>query len=305
MAKNNNKGFSLIEIIIAVAILSILLTPIVRQFGNTMETNRKAKALQEANEKAVYEVETFQSYSKEELEDQFGEPVVHENLDLVMYDTDGNEVDTIKYSTYEYQLDDVTVGARRYKYDNVVVLDDMSNKVRAYDGKKDDNTYFKVAYGLTDTMSDADLTQLRTILGDDFVLTNEGSLVAYDETTGYATGVVCTSTNADGSAVKHIENPNDVNLGNMHDLDKNSVALILGGTSSYDSQAFTALFSKAMDHLRELDYDSWEQALVNVDNESILSQNSMKNSKRLIKIYVDKIEGLTEEDTCFVVKADV
>lgn len=73
--------------------------------------------------------------------------------------------------------------------------------------------------------------------------------------------------------------PNDVNLDNMHDLDKNTVALILGGTSSFDSEAFSALFSKAMDHLRELDYESWQQALLNVDNESILSQDSMNNSK--------------------------
>ena len=68
MAKTNNKGFSLIEIIIAVAILSILLTPIIKQFANSLETSRKAKALQEANETAVREVEEFQSFSKEELD---------------------------------------------------------------------------------------------------------------------------------------------------------------------------------------------------------------------------------------------
>ena len=50
MAKTNNKGFTLIEIVIAVAILSVLLTPILKQFANTLETSRKAKALQEVNE---------------------------------------------------------------------------------------------------------------------------------------------------------------------------------------------------------------------------------------------------------------
>ena len=43
MAKTNNKGFTLIEIVIAVAILSVLLTPILKQFANTLETSRKAK----------------------------------------------------------------------------------------------------------------------------------------------------------------------------------------------------------------------------------------------------------------------
>ena len=68
MAKTNNKGFTLIEIVIAVAILSILLTPILKQFANTLETSRKAKALQQANETAVYEMEEFQTVTKEELE---------------------------------------------------------------------------------------------------------------------------------------------------------------------------------------------------------------------------------------------
>ena len=91
----------------------------------------------------------------------------------------------------------------------------------------------------------------------------------------------------------------------MHDLDKNTVALILGGTSSFDSEAFSALFSKAMDHLRELDYESWQQALLNVDNESILSQDSMNNSKRLIKIYTDKATDASTGKDYYIVKADV
>ncbi len=56
MAKTNNKGFTLIEIVIAVAILSVLLTPILKQFANTLETSRKATALQEVNEMAGSEM---------------------------------------------------------------------------------------------------------------------------------------------------------------------------------------------------------------------------------------------------------
>ena len=67
MAKTNNKGFTLIEIVIAVAILSVLLTPILKQFANTLETSRKAKALQEVNEMAGSEMEEFQTVSREDL----------------------------------------------------------------------------------------------------------------------------------------------------------------------------------------------------------------------------------------------
>ena len=296
MAKTNNKGFTLIEIVIAVAILSILLTPILKQFANTLETSRKAKALQQANETAVYEMEEFQTVTKEELDDKYGDPTVHTDMVVRLLDTDGTEItSTLKYSAYEYKLDDRKIGAKQDVYSNVVVLDDLSNKIRAYGGESA-TKHYKVAYNLPD----ADLGKF----GTGFTLTNEGSIVEYNDA-GFVTAIVCTDKNANGTPVSYVENPNEVNLGNMHNLDKNAVALVMGGTSSFDSEAFSALFSKAMDHLRELDYESWQQALLNVDNESILSQDSMNNSKRLIKIYADKAVDSTTGKDCYIVKVDV
>lgn len=296
MAKTNNKGFTLIEIVIAVAILSILLTPILKQFANTLETSRKAKALQQANETAVYEMEEFQTVTKEALDDKYGDPTVHTDMVVRLLDTDGTEItSTLKYSAYEYKLDDRKIGAKQDVYSNVVVLDDLSNKIRAYGGESA-TKHYKVAYNLTD----ADLGKF----GTGFTLTNEGSIVEYNDA-GFVTAIVCTDKNANGTPVSYVENPNEVNLGNMHNLDKNAVALVMGGTSSFDSEAFSALFSKAMDHLRELDYESWQQALLNVDNESILSQDSMNNSKRLIKIYADKAVDSTTGKDCYIVKVDV
>ena len=296
MAKTNNKGFTLIEIVIAVAILSILLTPILKQFANTLETSRKAKALQQANETAVYEMEEFQTVTKEELDDKYGDPTVHTDMVVRLLDTDGTEItSTLKYSAYEYKLDDRKIGAKQDVYSNVVVLDDLSNKIRAYGGESA-TKHYKVAYNLTD----ADLGKF----GTGFTLTNEGSIVEYNDA-GFVTAIVCTDKNANGTPVSYVENPNEVNLGNMHNLDENAVALVMGGTSSFDSEAFSALFSKAMDHLRELDYESWQQALLNVDNESILSQDSMNNSKRLIKIYADKAVDSTTGKDCYIVKVDV
>lgn len=296
MAKTNNKGFTLIEIVIAVAILSVLLTPILKQFANTLETSRKAKGLQEANETAVYEMEKFQNVSKEELDKKYGDPTVHADIPVTLYSTTGTEItSSLTYSSYEYKLNDSLIGAKKDKYSNVVVLDDLSNKVRAYGGESA-TKHYKVAYGLTNT----DLASF----GEGFELTNEGSIVKYDDK-GFITAVACTDTDSNGMPVSYVQNPNEVNLGNMHDLDKNSVALVLGGTSSFDSEAFSALFSKAMDHLRELDYESWQQALLNVDNESILSQDSMNNSKRLIKIYTDKATDSSTGKDYYVVKVDV
>lgn len=296
MAKTNNKGFSLIEIVIAVAILSILLTPIIHQFANTLNTSRRAKALQEANEKASYQMEEFQTVSRDELDKDtyYGKPTETNNIVAELYSTDGVSLSkTVEYNTYKYTLPDCEIGAKKDKYSNVVVLDDLANKVRAQ-GNASDPTHYKIAYGLTKT----DLEKF----GDGFELTNEGSIVKY--TSGVVTAVACTDTTADGDPVSYIADPNEVNLGNMHDLDKNSVALIMGGTSSFDTEAFSALFSKAMDHLRELDYDSWEQALLNVDSESILSADTLSTSDRLIKIYTDQKTDAQGKDY-YVVKVDV
>lgn len=288
MAKTNNKGFSLIEIVIAIAILSILLTPILKQFASTLETSRKAKALQSANEKAMYEVEEFQSFSKEDLDAKYGAPEETE-IHLELYGVDGkrlpgkqdekgNNIDLV-YTAYKYTLPDSVIGAKKDKYSNVVFLDDMSSKVRAYMDETAPEHY-KIAYGLTNE----DLQKFPAPEGEaKFVLTNEGSIVKYNEK-GIVVAVACESS----ADVDYVADANAVNLGNMHDLDKDTVAMIMGGTSNFDSEAFSALFSKAMDHLRELDYDSWQQALLNVDNESILSTDTLSSSDRLIKIYTDK-----------------
>lgn len=308
MAKTNNKGFSLIEIVIAVAILSILLTPIIRQFANTMETSRKAKALQEANETASYEIEEFQSLSKKELDKTYDAggtagatsvveykktaKLVDKNGQPIMNGTSEAEVD---YTIYQYNLEDSKIGAKNDVYSNTVMLDDLSLQIRSFGGETA-TKHYKIAYGLTKT----DLSGNEAF--NDFVITNEGAAVEYDAD-NHVTKIVCTDKNNDSenTDVAYIQNPNTVNLGNMHDLDKTKMALILGSTSSYDSEAYATLFSKAMDHLKALDRDSWEQALLNVDSESILSQNAL-TSKRMIKIYADQPDTSKND---YVVKVDV
>lgn len=307
MAKTNNKGFSLIEIVIAIAILSILLTPILKQFADTLETSRKAKALQSANEKAMYEVEEFQSYSKEDLDAKYGAPT-ETKVELELYGVDGKPLPKkqdkegkdveLEYTAYKYTLPDSVIGAKKDKYSNVVVLDDMSSKVRAY-MDKDASEHYKIAYGLTadDLQKFPAPSENENGEREEFVLTNEGTIVKYKN--GVVVAVACER----GSDIDYVADANKVNLGNMHDLDKTQVALVLGGTSSFDSEAFSALFSKAMDHLRELDYDSWQQALLNVDNESILSADTLSSSDRLIKVYTDK--GSEAGKDYYLVRVDV
>ena len=217
MAKTNNKGFSLIEIVIAVAILSILLTPIIRQFANTMETSRKAKALQEANETASYEIEEFQSLSKKELDKTYDAggtagatsvveykktaKLVDKNGQPIMNGTSEAEVD---YTIYQYNLEDSKIGAKNDVYSNTVMLDDLSLQIRSFGGETAPKHY-KIAYGLTKT----DLSGNEAF--NDFVITNEGAAVEYDAD-NHVTKIVCTDKNNDSERtdVAYIQNPNTV-----------------------------------------------------------------------------------------------
>ena len=52
MAKKNNKGFSLIEVIIAVAVFAILIAPLTAQLISAINVNTKSTKKQYAIEKA-------------------------------------------------------------------------------------------------------------------------------------------------------------------------------------------------------------------------------------------------------------
>lgn len=125
MAKTNNKGFSLIEIVIAVAILSILLTPIMHQFANTLNTSRRAKALQAANEKASYQMEEFQTVSRDKLDDPgyYGTPVTKTDNTAELYKTDGTSLSkSVTYTTYTYTLPDCEIGAKKISIQMLLCL---------------------------------------------------------------------------------------------------------------------------------------------------------------------------------------
>lgn len=67
MTKRNNKGFSIVDSIIAVAVLTILITPILYQVIHTMNTSRQAKERQYVLDNAQYVMTFFQSTKDEGL----------------------------------------------------------------------------------------------------------------------------------------------------------------------------------------------------------------------------------------------
>ena len=303
MAKNNNKGFSLIEVVIAIAILTLLLTPIVNQFAQTLRVNRQAKEQQEANESAYFELEQFQRGELADIKKAYaGHYTEHNSMPVKLWDVSTyGEIDTsskpLTYTVYEFDLDTLKLGTKKTEYDNKVFLDDLSNKVRDYGGDTAANHY-KIAYQLTD----ADLAHF-----SGFELTNEGTIVKKD-TNGFITDVVVTN----GAYVK---NPNEVNLGNVHNLKKDEVALVLGGTSNFDEQARNALFSMAMLKLKEESPADWEQAMKHSEGESVFTLKTpgganyvnldMDSQKRCIRVHCSKDDKPEPQPDEYVVKVDV
>lgn len=313
MAKNKNKGFTLIEVIIAIAILTLLLTPIMKQFAQTLETSRKAKELQYANEGAAYLLEYSQKNDLSKLAtgtdatDNADElklaaaPVSYKvipgsssaGVNCAIYKTDGTPVTgldgNVLYTATKYQLNDVKLGARNTVYHRSVVTDDLA--IRLVDMINASGKGYKIAYNMTKDDLDN--------FPEGFELTNEGSIVKYND--GLVVAAACYEAD-------RADNPNDTNLGNMQNLDATKVAIINGTASSFDAQAESSFYLMAMELLKEKDYDSYAQALMHESQDSVLNTIEYMNSlHKLTKIYIDFVDNgnADKTDDYYIIKADV
>lgn len=313
MAKNNNKGFSLIEIVIAMAVLTLLLTPIIKQFAQTMKVSRQAKEQQYINEEASYSLEEAQVTPEEQYVEKYTDYVIvnpdmtfSTSTDAVqcklvdstgseitivdgegdpIKDAAGNTINYVEYKVDSYILGNVKIGPEKAVYNRVTTVDNLATMVR---GCKNENTGkgLVIKYNLTQSEVPAEYT-----------LTNEGCAVKRDDN-GNVISVVVEETD-------YVGNPNDTNLGNMQNLDYETVAMINGTAANFDDQAEKALFSMAMDKLKEINYEEWELGMLHSSGDNILLQHGYAPSMtKLTKIYVDKLTDAENKDY-YLIKADV
>lgn len=246
MAKKNNKGFALIEIIIAIAILTILLTPIIKQLAQTMSLNKRSKAQQYATEDAEYVLEYFKANKLSTLSE------VKASSDADIYTTDYNEKKsinctiyaydaaddtvsvgkTVQYTVYEYLLNPVELGGSRVKYERKVTMDDLEKAIDSCSPATD--KIYRIINADKTTMS----------IPSGFEKDEAGRVVKYDAD-GYVEAIVCEV--ADGSTVA---NPNTANLGYMYSVDINNMAVVTGETVSFDTLAANDFYSETMKLLK-------------------------------------------------------
>lgn len=313
MANKNNKGFTLIEIVIAMAVLTLLLTPIIKQFAQTMEVSRRAKEQQYVNEEASYTLEEAQVTSEKDLVTMYQKMVVDNpditfststdavNCTLVdssgtqinlvdgegnpLKDETGSIVNTVEYKVDNYVLENVKIGPKKNIYNREVSIDNLSTQVK---GCKN---------GTTDKGLNIKYNMSADEIPAGYTLTNEGSAVLRDGN-GNVISVVVEDTD-------YVGNPNDTNLGNMQNLDYETVAMINGTAANFDEQAEKALFSMAMDKLKEINYEEWENGMLHSQGDNILLQHGYAPTmNKLTKIYVDELTDASN-NKYYIVKADV
>ena len=314
MANKNNKGFSLIEIVIAMAVLTLLLTPIIKQFAQTMKVSRQAKQQQYINEEASFALEEAQVTPSKDYEKKYLEYVTTNpeysfatgtdsvqcalvdasgtEIDIVdgngnkLKDASGNDVNYIEYTVESFTLQNLEIGYNNALYDRIVTVDNLATQVRGCKNSVNDMG-LSIKYNMTEA-------ELPT---DEYTLTNEGSAVKRDANGNVISVVVEEST--------YVGNPNDTNLGNMQNLDYETVALINGTATNFDDMAENALFAQAMDELKEISPEDWEQGMLHADGDNILLQYGYAPIvSKLSKLYVDKLTDGAGKDY-YLVMCDV
>lgn len=235
MKKDNNKGFTLIEIIIAVAVLSLLLTPILQQFTQTMSTNRKAKEQQYANSEATRLLEVYQSMEKDEITAALKNSGT--TVACTLYYKDGDELKQVEdvsggftYTVAKLSETAGKAGNSRAEYTKDIIIDDMVTRLLSY------STGYNLKYGQTST----DL-EFYNNAGSGFELNNEGNIVRYDSEGHVVAAVVEPYVNSGYT------NPNETNVISLNNLNAKTSAMVLDATTDFDSQANEDFKSQIID----------------------------------------------------------
>lgn len=282
MVRKNNKGFSLIEVIVAVAILTLLMAPIIQQVIQTLQTSAQAKERQYAVENAEYILNYMQETPVSKLNILSGKLGATPD-DSTTANIDGGDLQFTSYSKEtvtafvwecaEYnsvddyiKRTDITgaqisnaltnaVGIPYTAATYTLVNDSMGRADRLYQRRVVlDNLHAMIAAEKctveTQFSSDA-ISNLKTA---GFTITTEGAAVKYNEK-GYVSDIVV-------SKVKGQRSPNGTGTSYMQDLDSSKVAIIQGTASNFDEQAENDLYNQKMAMLKKYNPDAWVQAMV-------------------------------------------
>ena len=138
--KQNNRGMSLVEVIIAIAILGVAIVPLLYMFVYTTQFNARARVRQRATTIAQTIMENYKAYSKEDVDAMFDANAFLSNAGMMMrmaprLESNGaGGTDTY----YEYYLEDIRI--ENSSYDAMVLMTAHEAEVSLVEYESMDNT---------------------------------------------------------------------------------------------------------------------------------------------------------------------
>lgn len=108
--KKNNSGFSLLEILLAVILLAIVVTPLIQTIYTSMSLNKKARIMMGATDVGQHQVEYFEAQTYDDISSLFssGHYTLNKTSNGFNYflDCTANPLYSgSEYSVYEIQVD--------------------------------------------------------------------------------------------------------------------------------------------------------------------------------------------------------
>lgn len=258
MTKLNNKGVSLIDCLIAVAVLALLVSPIIAQLFSTIQVSAEAKEKQYVIDKATEVYEFFRKYDNKELadtskikEEGFSYTInptngtgttkcklYDQNGDPVTVSKNGTSFSEVEYSWTRYDLvTDTGIGREQSDYTRTVVRTDLRNKLYELGLQVD----YSISAGSTlpDKLKNVKLADVPT---NSFVSRSDNSIVYPDtghnmyEDNHIRAIVVKKIPDLEATYIDELLNPNDIDIGNVQDIDSDKIAIISGDATAIDYQ---------------------------------------------------------------------
>lgn len=250
MKKANNRGVSLIEILIAVVVFTICITPIVMQLTTGIRIGNKAKDQQAATDYAKSIAETIKQLQLQEGYDSTNLSSLESALNIT---TGTLSAENTFYSIKQ----DGTTGS----------IIPANSTLKSYPGNS-------IAGG-TNYNSVTDMYQILNAANKSLNAANKEALVRQyvfkgEANVEYRDYDVEITMNTEPYAIESLTNanytdPNSVNLNNLSDLDSNNEALITRA-SNYDSTATVSFYNATIAALQRSDSMEDQQKAVQIMN---------------------------------------
>lgn len=110
MSYKHNKGFTLIEVVVALFIIALVSTPLLQMFVTTSFANKNAQVIDSLNAMAVQKAETFKADPEAEFDPSNPEPVYNPGHPDTLYFYSGNITPLSPNQTF-YDLSNIPDGA--------------------------------------------------------------------------------------------------------------------------------------------------------------------------------------------------